>query len=159
LWPTTLVLGLLVLASLGTPACGSDNKGPTAPTPAFDTLSGTWSGTISEPSAGTGRLVVVLEERQVAGLGRLLTGGWTVSFPNGGRYDSGSLTGTVTDAEARILLTPDGRLACPPPQGPIGPLPVGDWVLEVTVSPRRLAGASLYFTCTTSLPGTVELTR
>ncbi|MCC7035404.1 MAG: hypothetical protein IT179_21495 [Acidobacteria bacterium] len=149
---------LVVMAGLGAAGC-ADDDGPTAPTPTVNTLSGTWNGTLSEPGAGTGRLVVVLEERTVTGLGRLLTGGWTVSFPNAGRYDSGSLTGTITDTEAHLLLTPASRPACPTPPGPIGPLPVGDWALEMSVSARRLAGTSLYFTCTTTLKGTVELTR
>ncbi len=157
--PIVVLLCLIVFACFGSAGCGEDSNGPTAPTPTLNTLSGTWTGTVSEPSAGTGRLVVVLEERTVAGLGRLLSGGWTVSFPNAGRYDAGSLTGTVTDTEARMLLTPENRLACPPPSGPVGPLPVGDWALEVTVSARRLAGTSLYFTCTASLSGTVELSR
>lgn len=157
--PRAVALGLAFSASLAAAQCADDHGVPTSPTPSFNTLSGTWSGTVSEPTAGIGRLVVVLEERAVAGLGSVLSGGWTVTFQNAARTDSGTLTGSVSNGQAAIELSPGSRPSCPAPTPPFEPLPAGNWSLLVTTSPRLLSGSSLYFTCTASLPGNVELSR
>ena len=151
--------GVALATCVGATGCGSDGGTPTTPTPVFDTLSGGWSGSISESTAGTGRLFIVLEERAVPGLGSVLTGGWTTSFTNAARNDSGTLTGTVTNGQAAIELSPGSRPSCPAPAPPFEALPAGNWSLLVTTSPRLLSGSSLYFTCSASLPGSVELTR
>ena len=157
--PRVLALGLVFSASLAAAGCGDDRGSPTAPTPSFNTLSGTWTGTITEPTAGTGRLIVVLEERAIAGLGSVLSGGWTVSFATAGRSDSGTLTGSVLNGQAAIELASGNRPSCPAPVPPFEPLPAGNWSLLVTTSERLLSGSSLYFTCTASLPGNVALSR
>jgi hypothetical protein len=154
-----LALGLVLAASLGTAGCGDDHKVPTSPTPGFDSLSGTWTGTVSGATAGVGRLVVVMDETALPGLGSVLSGSWTVSFANQAGNDSGTLKGSVSNGQAAIDLSPGSRPSCQPPPPPFDPPPAGSWSLLVTTSPRLLRGSSLYFTCTTSLPGSVELSR
>jgi len=161
--PRALVaLGLALLVGLASPACRGDTHTlPATPSPVVPSLSGTWTGTISEPS-GTARLVVVLDERETPGLGSVLSGTWSLEFPDPARNDAGTLSGSRREGEAAIDLRPHRFQACPPVPPPFDPPPAGSRWLQLWTSPRLLTGSSLYVTCIPAnpgVPGHVELSR
>jgi len=89
-----LVLAV-TLALLG--ACGSD-----APT-----LTGTWTGTITDNLAGTGSVLFTITET-----GNELTGTWQITFADPTNNNSGTLSGTIGGDAIALTLTAAQRQAC-----------------------------------------------
>jgi hypothetical protein len=155
-----LVLALALLTSLATTGCDRGPRdGPTAPSPDPGSLSGTWTGTIRESTTGTHRVAILIQERSVSGLGRVLSGTWRVDSDDPERNNSGTLTGSVMGGQAAVDLIPASRPDCPAPPSPFESWPAGNWSFLFTISPAGLTGSSLFFTCSRALPGGVELSR
>jgi hypothetical protein len=151
------VVGVIVV-SLVVAGCGSDR--PTSPSsPASSTLSGTWAGTITDGSAGQGRLELNLSETSLAPGLRLLSGTWRVTFAQAGRSADGVITGgATTTAAVTINLDRAARPTCSPTLLP-NAVHADGFVLNVALTANRLAGRSTYYTCTDAFDGTVDLGR
>lgn len=167
-WPrsmTAMALGLCLPAALGAARCGEarPERAPTAPSPVFESLAGTWTGTLSETSLGTGRLIVVVDEHVVPGLGRALSGSWSLWRENSTHDGSGTVTGTIEEGGTAFLqLRPSHPPSCPPPAPPFEAPPAGSRWLRLAVSMRQLTGSSEYVPCSAAGSGPrgrVELSR
>jgi hypothetical protein len=104
---------LLCLAAI---ACGRSS--PTTPPQTVD-ISGNWSGTISSARAGTGTLLLILDQHCLPllppgnGCQGQLTGKWTTIFTNPANSDSGTVSGTVQDSTTEFSLGRRDPNTCP----------------------------------------------
>jgi len=102
---TGMVLTAVVLAA----ACGGE--GPVGPTPTTTptTLSGTWTGSVSESHGGPGRLRMVLEQTQFA-----VSGTFQLDFNDVSRSRTGTVSGNVglPSVPDRLQLGGTAGFAC-----------------------------------------------
>jgi hypothetical protein len=153
-------LSVVLIAGLVGSVAGCESS-PTSPSPRTTGLSGEWTGTLNDPSAGAGRLTLALTEMAVSANVIGLQGSWRVSFPPGSaRTTSGVVSSlrVASDDRFTIDLNPLGTPAClssPPPYATHG----NAFVLSVAIGTNRLAGTSTYYTCSEAFNGTVDVTR
>ncbi len=97
-------------------ACGRTS--PTAPLQTVD-ITGNWSGTITSARAGSGTMLLILDQHCLpllppgGGCQVEVLGKWTTIFPNPIYTDSGSVWGTVHDSTTVFGLDPRDRNICP----------------------------------------------
>lgn len=151
----TLCLAVLTVCGAFLASCGDQRATPTAPS-GTGTRSGVWQGALNESSGTTGTLRLTLEERQVDTRRSLVTGTWTASYPDRSRDGAGTLTGTITDAIGTLLLVPSQSGDC-------------DRVLlaatgtystpQLTISATTIRGSYSQLLCTSTVTGTLTLTK
>jgi hypothetical protein len=97
-------------------ACGRSS--PTAPPQTVD-ISGNWSGSIISARAGSGTLLLILNQRCLPllppghGCEGDLTGKWTTIFLNPAYSDSGTVSGSVQDSTTEFSLDQRDPNICP----------------------------------------------
>jgi hypothetical protein len=106
--PTRLLAGAILLLSV---SCGSTM--PTAPT--ITNIAGTWTGPLTDNSAGPGTVTLTVSQSGVS-----LSGTWTITYQNtalnsalsmiGG--NSGALSGSINGSTVAEVLTPTRAQAC-----------------------------------------------
>lgn len=132
---------------------------PTSPSaPVRASLSGTWTGTLSEGSADQGRLELSLRETALAPGLTLLSGVWRITFADPSRTSSGVVTGGASGAVITLNLDPSFPVSCAPAVLP-NAIHANGFVLNLAWAGNRLAGRSIYYTCTDAVDGTVDLGR
>lgn len=148
-------LAALTTCAVVLAACGADSVTPTAPS-STGGRSGVWLGTLHEVSGITGSLRLTLEERQVDARRSLITGTWTASYEVRSRDGSGTLTGTITDAIATLLLTPSTPGEC----DQVLPVAAGTYSTpQLTVSATSIQGAYSQLLCAGTATGRLTLTK
>ena len=107
-------------------ACSSS---PTTPAQTVN-IAGNWSGTINGAPAGTGTLLLILEQNCLPllppgnGCQAQLTGKWTTVFSNSFYSDSGTVSGSVQGSTTQFSLAPHNANICP-------------YLVTATVTPGR----------------------
>jgi hypothetical protein len=71
------------------------------------TLTGTWTGTITDNLAGVGSLLLTMSQT-----GNQVTGTWQSTFSDATNNNGGALSGTVNDASIALTLTAAQPQAC-----------------------------------------------
>jgi hypothetical protein len=97
----------IVVAACLALAVGCDERPPTTPTPEDLVIAGRWTGTLSDRSAGTGTLDIVL-----SGSGDVGTGTFTLAFADASANLQGLVLARTRDAPAidlSINLTTNAR--------------------------------------------------
>jgi hypothetical protein len=148
-------LAVLTTCAVMLAACGAASLTPTAPS-STGGRSGVWLGTLNEVSGATGSLRLTLEERQVDTRRSLITGTWTASYQARSRDGAGTLTGTITDALATLLLVPSTPVEC----DQVLPLAAGAYSTgSLTVSATSIQGPYSQLLCAGTVTGTLTLTK
>ena len=149
----TALAAVLLLALA--PGCSTT---PTAPTPGVPRgpRSGTWAGTVTDSSNGSGALRVQLEELVVGNAQSVLNGTWTTTFSDATKNGSGELSGSVSGTAVQLILRRAVPLSCANP----GPVPVyGSYFsLTLTAAGSTVGGPYDYQTCTAAVRGALTLT-
>ena len=146
-------VGVLLVTLALVPACGHDS--PTAPTPAFGSHTGTWAGTVSDDSNGSGTMRIELTEVTIDASRSLLGGAWTTTFADSSKNASGTVGGILSDRQLSITANPTPPLTC----APVPLVPPGTFSIAATVAGSQLAGTYSFSTCTGSASGTIALHR
>ncbi|MGE3542031.1 MAG: hypothetical protein AB7N91_32025 [Candidatus Tectimicrobiota bacterium] len=128
-----LMLLLVVVSLVG---CSSDDDDED-----IAQVSGNYQGTIQDSIAGPGTLRVSIIQQ-----GNQLSGSWQSSFNNAANDNSGTLSGTAGEDDAQVIFTPARVTACP-------------FQTTLDVNDSRLQGTYAAFNCTTTLTGTLSVTR
>lgn len=140
----------LMLAGLLAGGCG--NGTPTGPGPAAPaTLTGTWTGDVTESYGGRGRLRLAIDQAQFA-----LSGTFQLEFESGAGSRSGQIGGNV-DAPPltqRMQLSSSGGFECAVGQSPQSFVQV-TW----TQSGDTLKGDYAGFACVGPVTGAFEVQR
>ena len=127
-----LVISLVVTALFA----GCSGSSSTAPT--TRDLSGKWVGTIIE-QAGQGTI-----QANIAQSGSALAGTWQTTSAGG--TNSGSLVGSVNNANVVATLNPSVPTQCP-------------FNVVATVNGNVISGTYAAFTCTVASSGTISITK
>lgn len=141
--------GWLVLVTL---ANGCGQSGPAGPGPVTSaTLSGTWSGRVSDSYAGVGRLRLTIEQEQFG-----LSGTFSMEFDDPARDRAGTLSGNIEQPTLppRMQLASSGGFGCPP-----GAQADSFLLLTWMQAGERLTGTYAGFGCAGMLTGTFDVTR
>lgn len=148
-------LGLTLIACATVLASCGERASPTGPS-SNGPWTGVWQGTLTDTGGTTGTLQLTLEERAVDARGSLVSGAWTTSFADASRNGAGTVGGTVTEGVGTLLLTPATATACSQPI----PGAAGSYSLSrLTLSGPALQGAFAQLLCTSTITGTVTLTK
>jgi len=97
-------------------ACGRSS--PAAPKQTVN-ITGNWSGAISSARAGSGTLLLILDQQCLVllppgnGCQWQLTGKWTTLFSNPANSDSGTVSGSVQDSTTQFSLVRRDTNICP----------------------------------------------
>jgi hypothetical protein len=145
-----ITIGSVLVAGLLAGGCGGDS--PTGPGPATPaTLTGTWTGDVTESYGGRGRLRLVIEQVQFA-----LSGSFQLDFDNSARSRAGQLSGSVDlpSLPSRMQLSASGGFDCAAGQSPQSFVQVS-W----TRSGDTLKGDYAGFGCVGTITGTFEVKR
>ncbi|MEZ5290749.1 MAG: hypothetical protein R2745_06680 [Vicinamibacterales bacterium] len=145
----------LVLAS---PGCGrSTRSSPTGPSP-DGPWTGTWSGTVADPANGTGTIRLTIDDYRIDATRSFFVGTWTTSFGEVSRNAAGTLAGGTTGGTGVLTLTPVPVPPCATP--PPFPGAVGSYTAPaLTLDGDTIRGSYQFGTCTSAVPGTIELRR
>lgn len=140
----------VVLAGVLAAGCGSGNPAGPGPAPSA-TLTGMWTGDVTESYGGRGRLRFVIEQAQFA-----LSGTFQLEFEDPARSRSGQLSGNV-DLPAvppRMQLSSSGGFECLEGQSPQSFMQVA-W----TRTGDTLKGEYAGFGCVGTVTGTFVVKR
>jgi hypothetical protein len=135
------VLVWALLTGLFGVACRNGQSGPDG----VQSLTGVWTGTVTDSGAGTGALSLTLTQVAVG-----VTGTWSVTFPGTTANRSGSVGGTLGGSVISLFLTPSVPLGC----GLSGTLAV-----SATLENGRLSGTYVAFDCTDTTTGSLDVSR
>jgi len=117
---------------------------------------GAWQGTLTDTGGATSTLRLTLEDRALDARGSLISGAWTTAFADTLRNGAGTVSGTVTDGVGTLLLTPATATACSQPV----PGAAGSYSLSrLTLNGRTLQGVFAQLLCTSTITGTLSLTK
>lgn len=149
---TALAVLLLALAS----GCST---APTAPTPGVPRgpRSGTWAGTVTDSSNGSGALRVQLEELVVGNAQSLLSGTWTTTYSDATKNGGGEVSGSVSGTAVQVILRRAVPLSCANP-GPVPAVYGSYFSLNLAAAGSNISGPYDFQTCTTAVRGTLTLT-
>ena len=150
----TALAAMLVLAL--SPGCSTT---PTTPTPSVPRgpRSGTWVGTVTDPSNGSGVLRVQLEELVLGNTQSLLNGTWTAAFSDATKNGSGDVSGSVTGTAVQVTFRRSVPLTCANP-GPVAAVYGSYFSLNLAVAGSTISGPYNFQTCTTAVSGALTLT-
>ena len=128
----TLLCAVVLVAG-----CGLDSLlGPSTPS-----LSGTYTGSFVDSTAGEGTVQVTLSTD-----GTNLSGTWVTTFPDPANNSSGTVTGTFTDTTLTAILTPNEPGACA-------------FSMTATRTGTQMSGTYTSLDCAEPFSGTVNLTK
>lgn len=150
--PTALILCLVL-----TSACSRSPTGPTPPVPGAGPNTGTWTGTLTDSVNGQGIVRMALQETPFGSTG-LLSGTWSVTYPEASRNASGEASGGITGSSVLLTLRRSVPLMCPN----TGPVPVihGSYqAYSLTLAGRTISGAYDFLTCGAPVTGVITVTR
>jgi hypothetical protein len=152
--PLTALVAALVLAL--SPGCSTT---PTTPTPGVprSPRSGTWIGTVTDSSNGSGALRVQLDELVIGNAHSLLNGTWTTTFSDATKNGSGDLSGSVSGTAVQVSFRRAVPLSCANP-GPVPAVYGSYFSLNLAIAGSTISGPYNFQTCTTAVSGALTLT-
>ena len=128
----------LVVAVLTVAGCG----GSTPTSPGSSSPVGTWSGSISDPGAGSGTLEVTLTEATNG-----FAGPWSATFPNGTTSSGLAGLSLMGPGSYSMTLYADPQPACDVTSGPGASALLGYILSNVGVTPSRMTAMSIRLNC------------
>ena len=148
---------LVIVSAILTLSMGC-SESPTSPSSGASGLGGTWTGTVSDSSNGSGSMRVILTDLGTFGGITGVTGTWSTTFGEASKNGSGQATGTMSNGVLSLTLAASSRPICAT-NGPFSGLQ-GDYLATgLTVNDGRIRGAYLYGTCTGSADGALDLRK
>jgi hypothetical protein len=151
--PTTLVALLALALSHG---CSTT---PTAPTPGVPRgpRSGTWAGTVTDSSNGSGALRVQFEELVIGTGPSLLNGTWSTTFGDATKNGSGDVSGSVSGSAVQVTFRRAVPLSCANP-GPVPAVYGSYFSLNLAIAGSTISGPYNFQTCAAAVSGALTLT-
>ena len=151
--PLNTLITLLALS-----AATGCSKSPTAPTPGLPSgpRSGTWVGTLTDPSNGSGAVRMQLDELATGPGQSFVSGTWSATFGDASNNATGSVTGAITGPTGQLSLQRTVPLACASP-GPTAFLSGSFFAQTLSVGAATMTGDYQFQACSGVVNGRLDL--
>ncbi len=150
---TALAAVLVLVLSSG---CSTTPTAPTLGVPRGP-RSGTWVGTVTDSSNGSGALRVQLEELVIGNAQSLLNGTWAATFSDASKNGGGDVSGSIFGNMVQVTFRRAVPLSCANP-GPIPAVYGSYFSLDLAIAGTTISGPYNYQTCTAAVSGALTLT-